>query len=433
MRYSNAINGGKMRKKYWKRNNNKALFYILRIIISIIISFASIELGIVGGNVLSNMDSKLIRNIDAENFKQFLNQSLPIINTIYNSGDVNMTFSGEVKNLAIKLFDIDLDSPITILNANSSVLYSYYNKDYQTLLARRNKEEKEKDTGDSNIIEKDANEGNKGNEGKEAASSISSEDSNEKRNTTDETIISNENGKITVQNETRYKVNIDELLKEPLKIKFDKKGPKVLIYHTHTTESYLKNLSDLNNRNVSVRTDDPVYNVVRVGDELAQNLRKKYGIDVIHNGTIHNYPSDIGAYGRSLSTIGKILKSYPSIKITLDIHRDGMSDDEKLRAVSTINKRNAAQVMFVIGTDATGLNHPNWRENLKLALRLQQKLDEFSPGLAKPIYISKNRYNEHVTNGSLLIEIGGDGNLLSEAIESTKYLSRAINEIVNYK
>lgn len=414
-----------MRRKYWKTNNKKTLVFMIKLISFIAFSFAAIGVGVISGNIFSNLDSSFIKNYDSDNFKSILNKSLPIISTIYNSGNVNLSFSGEIKKILNNLFDFDLDNPITILNANSSIINRYYYKDYQMKVAQRNK------------IDNSVGEINKSDEEeigtKEAASSISSEDVNEKRNLTDDTIISNENGKITIQNETKYKINIDDLLKEPLKIKFDKKGPKVLIYHTHTTESYLKNLDDLYKKNIAVRTDNPINNVVRVGDELAQNLRKKYGVDVIHNGTIHNYPSDVGAYGRSLSTVNKILKSYPSIKITLDIHRDGISDDEKLRTVSTINKKNVSQVMFVIGTDATGLKHPNWRENLKLALKLQEKLNEIRPGLAKPIYISKNRYNEHVTNGSLLIEIGGDGNLMSESLESTKYLSEALNEIISSK
>jgi stage II sporulation protein P len=151
---------------------------------------------------------------------------------------------------------------------------------------------------------------------------------------------------------------------------------------------------------------------------------------MLHNGTIHDYPNYKSSYANSLSTVKKYLKSYPSLRILLDIHRDGLgAGNPKLRVNTKINGKNAAQIMFVVGTNGTGLEHPNWRENLKLALKLQEKLNSKYPGLAKPIYISKNRYNQHETNGALIIEIGGDGNLLSECLESTKYLAEVIGEI----
>jgi len=162
----------------------------------------------------------------------------------------------------------------------------------------------------------------------------------------------------------------------------------------------------------------------------AQTLRKKYGIEVIHNATVHNHPSDTGAYGRSLNTAANILKSYPSIKIVLDIHRDGLGEG-KLRVATKINNKDAAKIMFVVGTDGTGLEHPNWRENLKLAIKLQQKLNEKYPGITRPIYISRNRYNQHLTNGSLIVEIGG--NTINECLESTKYLAEVLNDVINNK
>lgn len=153
---------------------------------------------------------------------------------------------------------------------------------------------------------------------------------------------------------------------------------------------------------------------------------------MIHNATVHNQPSDTGAYGRSLNTATNILKSYPSIKIVLDIHRDGLGES-KLRVASKINGKDTAKIMFVVGTDGTGLEHPNWRENLKLALKLQQKLNEKYPGITRPVYMSRNRYNQHLTNGSLIVEIGGDGNTINECLESAKYLAEVLNEVINNK
>lgn len=171
-------------------------------------------------------------------------------------------------------------------------------------------------------------------------------------------------------------------------------------------------------------TRDARYNVLRVGDELYQTLKTKYGIDTIHNGTVHDYPNSNSAYVRSRSTVTKIISGNPSIRIMIDLHRDGLKGNKKLRAVKEINKKNAAQIMFVIGA-----GNPNWRENFKLAVKLQNKLNEICPGLAKPIFISENTYNQNIINGALIAEIGGDGNLISESVESAKYLARAISEV----
>ncbi len=415
------------RKHNFKKSENIPV-KLLKIAIIIILSYMAIRLGLAAGNVVYNLDSGIVKSIDVDTFKTTLKNSLPIIDTVYNSGNMSVSFSGEVKSLINVIFGFDLNKPLTILNAQSPVFYTYYNRSYMPFAAQRSIDNRRMTNEDS--IEREQKEA--GNISSE--SSITYEEDAEKKAVPDSDVVSN--GKIAIQNETKLNINqsfIDELIKEPLKFKFDKKGPKILIYHTHTTEGYLDNLKNLNKKDVPASTSDPRYNVVRVGEELAQNLRRKYGIEVTHNGTIHDYDYN-SSYIRSLNTASAILKSYPSIKVTFDIHRDAMGDNQpKLRAVSNINGKNTAKVMFVVGTDQIGLSHPNWKENFKLALKLQEKLNEISPDLTKPIYISKNRYNQHLTSGSLIIEIGGDGNTLEEALESTKYLSEAINAVANSK
>jgi len=263
---------------------------------------------------------------------------------------------------------------------------------------------------------------------KEDVSSISQNEENEEKDLSNSDVVTN--GKITIQNETDYEFNIDKLLKEPLNLEADRKGPRVLIIHTHTTESYINTLDDLKNKDVPTRNRDERYNVVRVGEELAKHLRKEYGIEVIHNGTIHDYPTYNGSYGRSLSTVDKILKSYPSIKVVLDIHRDALGDGNKLRLETKVNGKSAAKVMFVVGTDSKRLPHPKWKQNLKFALNMQKTLNKKYSGLTRHIYISKNRYNQHMAEGAMIIEIGGDGNTMDEALKSTKYLAEAISKVI---
>jgi stage II sporulation protein P len=173
---------------------------------------------------------------------------------------------------------------------------------------------------------------------------------------------------------------------------------------------------------------NPRYNVVRVGEELARHLRK-YGIETLHNGTVHDKVRD-AAYSVSIETLNSYKKSYPSIQVYIDVHRDAArSDKPKLRLTKEINGKKCAQIMFVVAAEGT-LPHPKWQENLSFVLKLQQKLNEKYPGLARPVWIVEARYNQHISTQSILVEVGGDGNLLSECLESTKYLAEVLNEVL---
>lgn len=387
----------------------------------VVLFIIAMVLGITGGNVLSDTKLNIIKSIDVEVFKMPLNQSFPLIDTIYNSGKINSTFLGEIKNIMGGIFNFDLNNPLSLLNTQSPLFSNYYLNSYkQKQIAKEDEivNDNPKSIPEDKIIpdtvptpkpnttEPNFKEG--------VASSTYTDEGSEERDYSQRNVI--KDGQIIIQNETKFKINIDQLLKEPLQFKFDRKGPKIAIYHTHTSESYVEG-----------RYSDGRFGVVRVGEELAKNLRKKYGFDVIHNATINDYDFN-SSYVNAFSTISKILKGNPSVRMVLDVHRDGIgTKGKKLRVIQKVNGKNAAQIMFVIGTNATGLSHPNWRENLKLALKLQEKLNSISPGLAKPIYISKNRYNEHVKTGALIVEIGGDGNSTEESLESTKYIAQAIN------
>ncbi len=375
---------------------------------------------LINQNVILEKQKKIINCIDTSYFKVILNNSLPLIDTTYNSGNSSFSIIGQFSLVIKDIFGFDLRSPITIVEAGSS-LFRVKNNVIQDNLTKKDTLKSVENYQDinQNVISKTKE------------SSIIYEKKTEKKESKHEQYLSS--GNIEMLNETNYQVNIEKLKEEPLKLKFGKFGPKVLIYHTHTVESYITDLNQLNQPGVKSRNPDPQYNVVRVGEELANILRKKYNIEVIHNGTIHTNPSDLGAYERALNTASSILKSYPSIKIVLDIHRDGLGNGSKYRPVTKIDKKNVAKVMFVIGTDMNGLEHPNWRENLKLAVKMQEKLNMIAPDFAKPIYLSQYRYNQHLTNGAMIIEIGGDGNLLEEAINSTKYLAKIFNEIIKNK
>jgi len=449
-----------MSSRYTRRNKRKFIFNILIIPLFIVLSFAAVKLGTMGGSILFDlvMYGKVIEDVDAQKFKNTMNKSLPLIDTIYNSGKISVSITDEITNITKKLAGFDVAKPLTILNAQSPYFEVYYNNSYLPKLAQKEREKRNiainehvHDNRKLNTEEKDnenapeempvedklptPNSGKilyetKGGTEKEPISSISWVEDDEPKNYSEEDSTSYE--KITVQNYTNFEItpeDIKRMLKEPLNIKFDREGPKVLIYHTHTSEGYLRKIEDLNKKDVQSWSQDPKYNVVRVGNELAEHLEKK-GIKTLHSGAIHDYPDYNSSYVNSLNTLNKYLKSYPSIKVTLDIHRDGLGvNDKMLRAVTKINGKDAAQIMFVLGTNQK-LEHPNWKENLKFAVKLQEKLNKIAPGLAKPIYISSNRYNQHLRNGSLIVEIGGDGNTLEEAMESTKYLAEALSQVI---
>ena len=461
------------KNSFSKSNNLTDLKRLTVFILFFVIVCFVINIGLSNINHIWIDSINLIEQVDVEKYKSVMNNSLPIINVTYNSGNIGNPLSVQLKSIIKGVFGFDINTPISILNTQSPYMYVYYKNNYLPHFAVNisgdiNGEEQEfYENGENSANGIDVNKENSddinkmnGNEGSGSSDDISSRGNNgtqyeqkdnieevqdgimsycyyegeeEKLDTPKENIISGQ--KIAIMNMTDYKIDIDKdinkLLKEPLNINLDRDGPKILILHTHTTEGFIKNLGDINNKNVPNWSTNPQENVVRIGHELAEQLKKTYGYDVVHNGTVHDRPDYNKSYDNSYLTIQKYLKSYPSIQVVLDIHRDGLSKEQpKLRVVKNIDGKNAAQIMFVIGTDGYGRSHPNWKENFKLALKLQDTLNSYQPGLARHVYISKNRYNQHFTNGSLIIEIGGDGNLLSECLESVKYLSKAISEVI---
>lgn len=208
-------------------------------------------------------------------------------------------------------------------------------------------------------------------------------------------------------------------------------GPQVLIVHTHGSEAYTMPEGQEYTPSGDCRTTDTDYNTVRVGEEIAKTLEEA-GLTVLHDTTLYDYPEYSGAYGRSLTSVESYLKQYPSISFVLDIHRDAISDGNgnPYKAVSNVAGLNAAQMSFVIGTDGGGLEHPQWKENLKLAAAVQEKILANHPTLMRPITVRNSRYNQHTTTGSLLIEMGAAGNSLDEALLSARILGGALAEVI---
>lgn len=208
-------------------------------------------------------------------------------------------------------------------------------------------------------------------------------------------------------------------------------SPQVLIVHTHGSEAYTMPPGQEYVASGESRTTDTNYNVVRVGDEIADIL-SQHGISVIHDRNMYDYPQYNGAYDRSLVSIENYLQQYPSITFVLDIHRDAISDADgnPYKVISQVPEGTSAQLTFVMGTDGGGLSHPEWLENLKLATAVQNTLLADYPTLMRPITVRNSRYNQHCTAGSMLVEVGAAGNSLDEALLAARLFAHGFAETI---
>ena len=203
----------------------------------------------------------------------------------------------------------------------------------------------------------------------------------------------------------------------------------VLIYHTHTCESYTPSENYNYAMTGNYRTTDLNYNVARVGKELSTYLQNK-GFNVTHDETYHDYPSYSGSYGRSLETIKNLLYD-KNTEIVIDLHRDAVGNGETYGPTIMIDNQRVAQLMFVIGTDGGGLEHPNWQQNLKVAIKIQEIGNQMYPGLFRSIILRNSRYNQHVAKGACIIEVGATANTLDECLLSMQCLANVLAEAYN--
>ncbi len=234
---------------------------------------------------------------------------------------------------------------------------------------------------------------------------------------------------MTLSNSSGIAITPEELLAEPLHIKVEKGAPQILIVHTHTTESYSDDTSKFS-ASSGDRSTDSEKNMVAIGNVM-QEVFTQRGIESVHDTTVHDYPSYNGAYTRSMTTMTNNLKNSPSIKIVLDVHRDGITraDGTKVKVTADIDGKKAAQCMFVVGTDAK-LTHNTWRDNMRLACKLQNYANIHYPGLMRPINVRAERFNQQITSGSLIVEVGSNGNTLEEAKLGAEYMAEVIAAVL---
>lgn len=232
-------------------------------------------------------------------------------------------------------------------------------------------------------------------------------------------------GGLKFNNATTYPLNYDEL--RNMKLKFS--NPSVLIVHTHTSEAYAE--CD------GARSRDDNVNMVRVGTIVKENL-EKHGIKVIHDTTHNDYPAYNGSYNKALGVIKRNIAENPDIQVVLDIHRDYTAKDTgseeiQLKPVTTVNGVKTSQVMFVVGTDHMGLNHPEWRHNLAFCVKLNDAFEKIAPNVMRPINVRKERFNQHMTPGSIIVEVGAAANSLAESENAARFIAESVADVLkNY-
>lgn len=227
---------------------------------------------------------------------------------------------------------------------------------------------------------------------------------------------------VLIKNHTKKTVDVLKLMKD-YKPPKKKSEPQILIIHTHATEGFADQPTS--------RTLDNEKNVVKIGSYLEELLEKK-GFNVLHDIKLHDYPNYNGSYVNALKTAEWYMEHYDSIEIILDVHRDAIVTEDGSRTKLTFNHdgKKAAQLMLVAGTNEGGLKHDNWQENLKFAIGLQAQANSMYDGLMRPIDLRKERFNEHVTKNSLIVEFGTNGNSLSEALLSAQMLADVLERYI---
>jgi stage II sporulation protein P len=233
---------------------------------------------------------------------------------------------------------------------------------------------------------------------------------------------------VEIWNASGLEPDITALLTAPLAWDLTGNDPAVLILHTHTTESYTQ--AGENYVETSAwRTLDEGYNMLSIGDRVAEIL-SQYGITALQDRQLHDYPSYNGSYAHARKALRQYLEAYPSICLILDLHRDASETaNGQLRTLATVGNAQSAQLMLVLGTNAAGLKHDRWEENLALALKLQVQLERQTPGITRPLYLRSQRFNQDVSPGALLVEVGAAGNTHAEALLAAEQLAHAIGAL----
>ena len=238
-------------------------------------------------------------------------------------------------------------------------------------------------------------------------------------------------GGLTVNNATQYWVDAAQIAAQGPGVSLAAGEPQILIIHTHSSEAYTQAGLDRYEPSDTNRTENTEFNIVRIGDELTE-IFQQAGLNVIHDRGIYDYPSYTGSYTRSGQAIEQYLRDYPSISLVIDMHRDALgTDDVVYKTMAEEDGVCASQIMLLVGTDESGLEHPNWRQNLAMALYLQSAVNAQHPTLMRPVSLVQQRYNQHLSPGAMIMEVGSNGNTLQEALAAIRLFGASAAEALS--
>ena len=227
---------------------------------------------------------------------------------------------------------------------------------------------------------------------------------------------------VRIDNQTEFSIDIKALMAKDTDFLISDK-PVVLVIHTHATEAYCET--------VGARTTDTALNIVHIGEVLTNALNKN-GITTLHETSLIDHEDYYGAYPHAAELIEGYLMKHPSIQMVIDVHRDAVTDKEgnELALTADLNGVAAARLMLVMGSDSAGLSHQNWEENLAFALKLQAFCEERAPGIFRDLTLRTQRYNQHLTPKSILLEVGAAGNSMQEAETSIRFFADQLSRLI---
>ncbi len=234
---------------------------------------------------------------------------------------------------------------------------------------------------------------------------------------------------VYINNEAKKDIDLRKLLDSEISVKLKTDDSvQVLVYHTHGSESYnSEGLPYYGDEFYDIHTDNMSENVVHIGQILTEKLRAS-GIGVVHDTEMYDLDGYNDAYARSCEGALSLLELYPDIKLILDIHRDTiiLNDGLKYRPVTDYKNKDVAQMMLLVGTGKASAPNDHWTENLSAAVKLQREAEKLCGNIMRPILLRNSGYNQHISCGALLVEMGTCGNSLKEAELAAEVLSSAI-------
>ena len=233
-------------------------------------------------------------------------------------------------------------------------------------------------------------------------------------------------GTVYFKNETDYAIDMTSLLQKDSPVALGEEGVQVLIMHTHGTEAYTQSPDHTYAASGEYRTTDSSANMLRVGQEICDILNDR-GISAVHSRTLNDYPAYNGSYNRAFKDIQAHIQQYPTIQLVIDVHRDAIATGNTYyKTAAEVDGQQTAQLMFVTGTDAGGLTHDHWQDNLAFQAQLHDRLNSTYPGIMRPMSIRASRFNQHIRKGSMLVEVGACGNTLEEALAAAQIFANTL-------